>query len=166
MTATNCINGYLVRDAEDGDAQDLFGLVSLCFAGFPGCFIDPHDDLVDLVRPASSLGDHARFWVVEDSSGRVGACAGVTWRDGSAEMHRLYVRPDMRRGGLARKLIGLAETIALENGARQIEAWSDVRFEGAHRLYVSCGFSKTDQTRSLGDISDSHEYQFVKSLSR
>lgn len=166
MTGQSLPDGLVLRDAEDRDAQDLFGLIALCFAEFPGCFIDPHDDLVDLVRPASSLGGQARFWVIEDASGRIGACAGVDWQDGGAGMHRLYVRPDMRRGGLARKLIGLAETTAIDNSARHLEAWSDMRFEGAHRLYVSCGFSRSDQTRSLGDISDSHEYQFVKPLDR
>ena len=166
MTRQACINGLLVRDAEDRDAQDVFGLGSLCFAEFPGCFIDPHDDLADLVQPASRLGAQARFWVVEDQSGRIGACAGIDWRDGMAEMHRLYVRPDMRRGGLARKLIAMAETVARENGAQRIEAWSDIRFEGAHRLYVSCEFSQTEQTRTLGDISDSHEYHFAKVFER
>ncbi len=34
-----------IRPARDDDAQDLFGLLALCFADYPGCYVDPHEDL-------------------------------------------------------------------------------------------------------------------------
>jgi putative acetyltransferase len=43
----------VLRSVVDEDAQDLFGLLSLCFAEYPGCFVDPHDDLKDLRAPGS-----------------------------------------------------------------------------------------------------------------
>ncbi len=42
-----------LRAAIDADAQDLFGLLTLCFAEYPGCYTDPHGDLPDLVKPAT-----------------------------------------------------------------------------------------------------------------
>ena len=88
-----------VRPARDEDAQDLFGLLALCFAEYPGCYVDPHHDLVDLRMSAGSYaGNGGAFWVAEDSRGRVCACLGVDYPSGGAgELHRLYVRPDLRR---------------------------------------------------------------------
>jgi len=61
-----------LRPAADADAQDLFGLLSLCFAEYPGCFVDPHDDLPDLRAPGSSFDRRGgAFWVVDDERGRV-----------------------------------------------------------------------------------------------
>ena len=56
-----------LRLARDADAQDLFGLLALCFEEYPGCFVDPHDDLSDLLRAGSSFADRGgAFFVVED----------------------------------------------------------------------------------------------------
>jgi putative acetyltransferase len=97
-----------VRKVRDTDAQDLFGLITLCFADYPGCFADPHDDLADLVRPAqSAIKRGLLFLVVEDDSERVQACIGGDFpTDGTAELHRPYVRPDARCRGLASHLTG------------------------------------------------------------
>ena len=44
-----------IRPARDEDAQDLFGLLALCFAEYPGCYVDPHDDLAELRAPGSAF---------------------------------------------------------------------------------------------------------------
>ncbi|MCC2652406.1 MAG: hypothetical protein K0Q60_2569, partial [Microvirga sp.] len=44
----------VIRPVADGDRQDLFGLIAICYADYPGCFVDPHDDLPDLRAPGSS----------------------------------------------------------------------------------------------------------------
>ena len=108
-----------IRPAADLDAQDLFGLITLCFAEYPGCFTDPHDDLPDLRSPGTSFAARrGAFWVIEDERGRVGACCGVDLpEDGMAEVHRLYVRPDLRKNGFAGRLLEKAETHAAEAGA-------------------------------------------------
>jgi len=155
----------VLRPAEDRDAQDLFGLLALCFADFPGCFVDPHDDLKDLVRPGAARRNDGILWVTEDESGRVCACTSVDFPEpGVAELHRLYVRPDRRGRGLGSALVRAVERHARERGATRIVLWSDTRFTEAHRLYKKLGYTQTDGLRELGDISNSLEYHFEKAL--
>lgn len=160
-----------LRPATDADAQDLFGLITLCFAEYPGCFTDPHDDMPDLVKPGHWLERRGAdgqllggaFLVLEDARGRVCACIAYDLpKPGTAELHRLYVRPDCRRQGLAERLVTHVEQRARQDGAGAAMAWSDTRFTGAHRLYLRLGYQQTGQLRALGDISNSTEYLFVK----
>jgi N-acetylglutamate synthase-like GNAT family acetyltransferase len=156
----------VIRPVRDEDAQELFGLIALCFAEYPGCFVDPHEDLADLLRPASTTSERgARFWVVEDGASRIGACVSMDFpRAETAELHRVYVRQDLRRRGLAGKLVAHAENEARERGARTVFFWSDTRFLDAHRFYERLSFRRTGEERELRDISHSREYRFEKRL--
>jgi putative acetyltransferase len=156
----------IIRPIVDADAQDLFGLLSLCFAEYPGCFVDPHDDLPDLLTPSASYAaTGGAFWAVEDERGRVCACAGVDFpEEGMAELHRLYVRSDRRGQGLGSLLVRHVESYARVRGASHIVLWSDTRFTTAHRLYKRLGYAQIDGERQLGDISQSAEYRFEKKL--
>lgn len=156
----------ILLPVSDGDAQDLFGLLSLCFAEYPGCFIDPHDDLKDLRAPGSTPGGNgAVFWVTEDERGRVCACVSVDFpMEATAELHRLYVRPDRRGKGLGSFLVRAVERHARKTGATRMIFWSDTRFTDAHRLYKRLGYIQTGKQRDLGDISNSSEYHFEKTL--
>jgi putative acetyltransferase len=155
-----------LRRAEDRDAQDLFGLLTLCFAAYPGCFTDPHDDLADLRRPGAAFrGEGEAFLVLEDETGRVCACVAVDRPEpGVGELHRLYVRPDRRGRGLARDLVAVAEGIARAAGAARMRLWSDTRFLDAHRLYARLGYAPQGGTRALGDVSNSVEQGFARDL--
>jgi putative acetyltransferase len=155
-----------IRPARDGDAQDLFGLLALCFSEYPGCYVDPHEDLADLRAPGRAFADKGgAFFVVEDSSGRACACVAVDYpEEGLGELHRLYVRPDRRRRGLGERLIRLVEAHARERGARKVVFWSDTRFAAAHRLYERLGYVRREGTRALGDVSGSIEHRFEKLL--
>lgn len=154
-----------LRAAEDRDAQGLFGLLALCFADYPGCYVDPHDDLKDLLRPAAAYGPDGRFWVVDDEAGAVAACVAVDFpRDGVAELHRLYVRPDRQGRGIATVLTRTAETEAARRGASIVELWSDGRFVRAHALYRKLGYGHAGRMRELGDISRSVELFFSRTL--
>jgi putative acetyltransferase len=168
MAGTATLDGEVrnLRLAADADAQDLFGLLSLCFAEYPGCFVDPHDDLPDLRYPGSSFDRKGgAFWVVDDERGRVCACVAVDFpEDGAAELHRLYVRPDQRGNGLGGGLVRLVERHARERGASRIFFWSDTRFTNAHRLYQRLGYARVEGQRDLGDISNTVEYRFEKNL--
>jgi ribosomal protein S18 acetylase RimI-like enzyme len=161
-----------LRPAEDRDAQDLFGLLTLCFAEYPGCYTDPHEDMPDLVRPGQ-WGQRERggrklggeFLVLEDETGRVCASMAVDFPGPAmAELHRLYVRPDCRRRGIAAALVHRAEGIARMGGAARLVLWSDTRFADAHRLYTRLGYAQGHARRALGDISNSEEYDFTKAL--
>ena len=155
-----------IRPARDEDAQDLFGLLALCFAEYPGCYVDPHADLVDLRAPGRSYAERGgAFLVAEDGRGRACACVAVDYpAPATGELHRLYVRPDQRRKGLGERLIRLAEAHAAERGATRMFFWSDTRFSIAHRLYERLGYARAPATRELGDVSNSVEYRFEKQL--
>lgn len=168
---------WLLRPATDADAQDLFGLITLCFAEYPGCFTDPHDDLPDLVKPghwAERRNADGRllggvFLVLEDDRGRACACISLDFpgisddKSPIAELHRLYVRPDCRGKGLAKRLTQHVEALARQAGAHRMILWSDTRFTKAHALYAGLGYAR-GTTRPLGDISNSIEYFFTKAL--
>jgi GNAT superfamily N-acetyltransferase len=156
----------LIRPVRDDDAQDLIGLITLCFAEYPGCFFDPHGDMPDIVQPAQSrLALEGQFLVVDDARGRIAACIGVDFPDnGNAELHRLYVRPDTRGRGLAKLLTLRVEDFARERGENRMILWSDTRFTKAHALYEGLGYTRSPITRSLGDISLSREFFFEKTL--
>jgi GNAT superfamily N-acetyltransferase len=156
----------MVRPVRDADAQDLIGLITLCFAEYPGCFFDPHGDMPDIVRPAQSrMAIEGQFLVVEDATGRVCACIGADLPEyGTAELHRLYVRPDMRGRGLGKELTRRMEDVARERGATRMILWSDTRFTTAHAMYEGLGYTRGGATRSLGDISLSREFFFEKPL--
>jgi putative acetyltransferase len=156
----------IIRPVVNADAQDLFGLLSLCYAEYPGCFVDPHDDLPDLISPSSSYAEtEGAFWAVEDERGRVCACVAVDFpKGGTAELHRLYVRSDRRGQGFGSLLVRQAESHARASGADRIVLWSDTRFTTAHRLYKRLGYTQIDGQRQLTDISKSAEYRFEKAL--
>jgi putative acetyltransferase len=162
----NVSSDLRLRAATDDDAQDLFGLLSLCFADYPGCFVDPHDDLPDLRAPGGAFADNSgAFWVLEDARGRVCACVAVDFPEKAvAELHRLYVRPDQRRRGLGGRLVAHVEDFARRHGARHLFFWSDTRFDGAHRLYQRLGYRLIAGERPLGDISNSIEVRFERDL--
>ena len=63
FAADESLNGLRLRLATDDDAQDLFGLLALCFAEYPGCYVDPHGDLVDLLLTVGSWITSARSQV-------------------------------------------------------------------------------------------------------
>ena len=109
----------LIRPVVDSDRQDLFGLIAVCYADYPGCFVDPHDDLPDLRAPSISYAaSGGAFWAVEDERGRICACVAVDFPEvGVAELHRLYVRPGQRGQGLGSRLVHRAETHARMRGA-------------------------------------------------
>ena len=156
----------MIRPVVDADAQDLFGLLSLCYAEYPGCFVDPHDDLPDLRTPGSCYArTDGAFWAVEDERGRVCACVAVDFPEkGTAELHRLYVRSDRRGQGLGALLVRYAESHARAKGAERMVLWSDTRFTTAHGLYKRWGYTRIDGQRQLTDISKSAEYRFEKGL--
>ncbi len=158
-------DAFLLRPVDDSDSQDLFGLLTLCFAGYPGCYVDPHDDLKDLLKPSTRFGEPGGFFVLEDERGRVCACVALDFpQEGVAELHRVYVRPDRHRRGIGRRLSEAMEARARAAGARRMILYSDTRFAAAHAMYEKLGFTRFGDARPLGDISGSHEYGFEKAL--
>ena len=86
----------------------------------------------------------------------------VAATDGSVE--RLYVRPTVRRRGIATVLMPEVVKAARTEGVTALEVWSDKRFEGAHRLYERLG-AKVVGERICDDPDVSPEWGLVLPVS-
>lgn len=149
-----------LRRADDGDADGVIALIGRVFAEYEGCVLDVDREEPGLRAPASS---YDRFWVVEEGGAIVG-CAACTIRPPVVEMKKVYLDRRLRGKGWGRRLVGEVEAAAEEEGAERIEAWSDTRFETAHRVYRHLGYVRAEGTRFLHDLSNTEEYLFEKRL--
>jgi GNAT superfamily N-acetyltransferase len=113
--------------------------------------LDFEDDLQDV------CASYARgaFWVAE-VDGRLLGTAGVVANGGARVIKRIYIAPEARRTGLARRFVRMA---AAWGDFPRTELWSDVRFRSAHKLYLSEGFTM-GPTRVLEDPDRSVERYF------
>ena len=149
-----------LRPATDADAEGVIALIARVFLEYPGCVLDVEREEPGLCAPASS---YDRFWVLE-RDGAVAGCIGCRLRPGLVELVKLYVDKAVRGRGHARRLVEQVEAAARAHGAARIELWSDTRFTDAHGLYAHLGYARTGRTRDLDDLSNTTEYEFVKSL--
>ncbi|QPF72099.1 GNAT family N-acetyltransferase [Roseateles sp. DAIF2] len=95
--------------------------------------------------------ERVRFAVVRDAAGRALGCGAVVLGQDFAEIKRMYVHPDARGQGLARRLLARLEdeaqaagspALMLETGPYQTEALA---------LYEACGFARRGP---FGDYRD------------
>jgi GNAT superfamily N-acetyltransferase len=144
--------GWTVRHAGPGDSEAVAAHIAGIYTEFGLAFDLPfEDDLVDVA------GTYAQgvFWIVE-GEGAIQATAAVLPHGGSRVFKRLYVARSARRTGLARALLHAAHGWG---DFVRTELWSDVRFQDAHRLYLSAGF-RPGPTRVLDDPDRSVERSF------
>ncbi len=154
----------LIREATDGDGEQVIRLIGSVFAEFPGCVLDVDGELPHLRVLATRFAEwDGRFWVAE-AAGRVVACGGFAGNGDSIELKHIYVDAACRRQGLAGRLCDLAEEEARRRGCARIELWTDSRFTDAHRLYESRGYVRSPLPRHLDDLSASVEYRYSKEL--
>lgn len=112
-----------------------------------------HADLLDVEA------SYAAFFVAEQDDEIVGT-AGLT-EHGSLE--RLYVLPSARGDGAGSALLARVIEEARRRGHRQLEIWSDKRFEDAHRLYRRHG-ARVVGERVHDDPDSSHEWGLIVNL--
>jgi ribosomal protein S18 acetylase RimI-like enzyme len=96
--------------------------------------------------------DHEALLVAE-RDGRVVATLVAGFDGWRGQMYRLAVQPDVRRSGIARELVRVAEQQLRRRGARRISALV-VPDDGARRFWAAVGYDE--------DLDDR---RFVKTLS-
>ena len=155
----------VIRPVRDSDAEGLIRLIAACWSAYEGCILDVDAEEPQLRAMRShfdALG--GEYWVAEDAGGRIAAGGG--WAPAAdpagAELHKLYVLAEVRRQGLARRLVGMVEAAARRRGSRFVELWSDTRFLEAHAFYEALGYRRTGGTRELHDLSNTTEFHFAK----
>ena len=155
----------VIRPVRDSDAEGLIRLIDTCWSAYEGCILDVDAEGPQLRAMRShfdALG--GEYWIAEGAGGLVAAGGG--WAPAAdpigAELHKLYVLAELRRQGIARRLIAMAEEAARSRGSRFVELWSDTRFLEAHAFYEALGYRRTGRTRELNDLSNTVEFHFVK----
>lgn len=119
-------------------------------------------DLYDV--ETAYLAGGGQFWCAVDSPDertKVIGCAGLTFHDGYAELHRMYLLASWRGRGIGRALLNTAIEHARERGFPSMRAWSDVKLPQAHALYQKAGFVREGE-RICDDPDKSREFGFWK----
>lgn len=149
-----------LRAATKLDSPQIVDLVGRCYAEYPGCVLDVENEEPELLDPE---GAFAAFWVLEDS-GEILGTVGCKLEANKVELKKLYLDPEVRGKGWARRMVALVEGFAREHDVRIVELWTDTRFENAHGLYAHLGYLRSGETRELHDQSNTVEYYFLKTL--
>jgi GNAT superfamily N-acetyltransferase len=147
-----------IRRATNGDVPEVVRVIRTVYDEFqfPWEADGYHADLYDLEGAYDRVGD--AFFIAESDGVAVGTVAveyfpaipgavGETVeRDGyirvcgaDCSLERLYVVPEVRRGGVGSAMIRYAMEEAKRNGGTIMELWSDKKFGDAHRLYGRFG---------------------------
>lgn len=144
-----------IRPAVAADSAAAAAVVRAVYVeyGFTWDEAGYHADLLDLAA------SYAAFFVAE-RDGEIVGTAGLTER-GSLE--RLYVLASARGDGTGSALLTAVIDEARERGHRQLEIWSDKRFEDAHRLYRRHG-ARVVGERVHDDPDSSHEWGLLLDL--
>ncbi len=103
------------------------------------------------------------FSVLVDGPRIIGTVGAVPREDGVFEIKRLYLLADHRGRGHGRRLLQHVLDWGLARGYRRVIAWSDVRLETAHQVYLRVGFMQVGE-RQTDDIDRSREYGFALDL--
>lgn len=139
-------------------------VVAAVFEEYGFAFAEDEYD-ADLLHPEQHYdGTRGWFAVAEDASGQVVGCAGLTDEGGGRfELHRLYVLAGTRRSGAGSALVQWVLDSARARGGTEVELFSDVHFEDAHRLYRRFGF-RNHRFRYAPDPWQSRELGFTLRL--
>ncbi len=149
---------WTLRLAGPFDSALVAAHIAAIYDEFGLAFDLPFED--DLIDVAGTYAEGA-FWIVEsqeerDLPPRIEATAAVLPHGPTRVFKRLYVARAARRSGVARALLHAAHGWG---DFVRTELWSDVRFQNAHRLYLSAGFTP-GPTRVLDDPDRSVERAF------
>ncbi|MFI5472930.1 GNAT family N-acetyltransferase [Streptomyces cacaoi] len=94
----------------------------------------------DLVGPAEVSGATGAFFVAYEE-GRAVGCGGLrTLEPGVGELKHVWVHPDARRLGLARRILDHLERAAAERGLDLLRLDTNASLTEARAMYRACGY--------------------------
>lgn len=82
------------------------------------------------------------FAVARDAAGAARACGAIVVTPAFGELKRMYVHPDSRGLGLARRLLALLEEQALARGCRLLTLETGIHQPDAIALYARHGYQR------------------------
>jgi putative acetyltransferase len=126
--------------AADPCGRDAALLISRLSAELAVMYPEYPDSGAGNFRPADATTSRSAFLIAWLGDRPVG-CAAVRPMDpGVAEFKRMYVEPDVRGRGIARRLLAELERAASELGYSVARLETGLRQDAAIRLYESAGF--------------------------
>jgi DNA-binding MarR family transcriptional regulator/GNAT superfamily N-acetyltransferase len=99
-------------------------------------------DKSDLVRPGEVSGDAGAFFVAYEEGRPVGCGALRRLEPGVGEIRHVWVHPDARRLGLARRLLAALETEAAARGFEVLRLDTHATLTEAQAMYRACGYAE------------------------
>ena len=113
-------------------------------------------DLSSLEKP------NVRFAVARDEDGRATGCGAIVLYDGYGELKRMYVHQDSRGKGVARDLLALLETSAIDAGTTAFKLETGPYQPDALAFYARNGYVRCER---YGDYKDDPNSVFMSKKS-
>jgi putative acetyltransferase len=151
--------------ASRADVPGVIALIGRVFAEY-GFLYDPATEVPDLLDfERHYQAPHGGFFVLRQDDVVTGSVGVERTGAGTAELHRLYLDAALRGQGTGRALVEAVLDWCRAEGVAHVILWSDTRFDQAHRLYERMGFRQTGHRILPGDVNESQEYRFERSIS-
>jgi len=142
---------YTLRTYEPRDAAPVWDLHIKGLTGAPHSNPNWDEDVRNV--PDVYLHPGCNFWVLEAADGSLAAMLAVRRIDAStAEIKRVRVRSDLRRTGLASRLISAAEAFCRRERYERIVLDTSTLQEPAQRLWERNGYKRTGE-REVGEFT-------------
>ncbi|GGW90142.1 putative transcriptional regulator, MarR family protein [Streptomyces lomondensis] len=125
----------------DGHAPDARACLDAYAADLDARFPEGFDK-ADLVRPGQVSGDAGAFFVAYEEGRPVGCGALRRLEPGVGEIRHVWVHPDARRLGLARRLLAAIEHESLRRGWNVVRLDTHAVLTEARAMYRACGYQE------------------------
>ncbi|MEU6653015.1 helix-turn-helix domain-containing GNAT family N-acetyltransferase [Streptomyces sp. NPDC046900] len=125
----------------DGGSRDALACLDAYAADIDARFPEGFDPAA-LVRPEEVSGTAGAFLVAYEEGRPVGCGALRTLEPGVGEIRHVWVHPDARRLGLARRLLDGLEDQALERGLGVVRLDTHAVLTEAQAMYRACGYAE------------------------
>ncbi|WP_369272968.1 GNAT family N-acetyltransferase [Streptomyces sp. R11] len=127
-------------DLVDGAAPDARACLDAYAADLDERFPEGFDK-DDLVRPEEVSGEAGAFFVAYEERRPVGCGALRRLEPGVGEIRHVWVHPDARRLGLARRLLGALEQEAAARHLTAVRLDTHAALTEAQAMYRACGYT-------------------------
>jgi DNA-binding MarR family transcriptional regulator/ribosomal protein S18 acetylase RimI-like enzyme len=125
----------------DGACADARACLDAYAADIDARFPEGFDPAA-LVRPEEVSGDAGAFLVAYEEGRPVGCGALRTLEPGVGEIRHVWVHPNARRLGLARRVLGGLEQAAVEHGLGVVRLDTHAVLTEAQSMYRACGYTE------------------------
>lgn len=148
-----CNGGASVRvalaPADFADWTALLALLRESFA-YMDSRIDPPSSLREMgIAELRAKARAESLIVAVDEAGLVG-CAFAAIQAGCVYVGKLAVAERARGRGIARQIVGIAESLAGDNGRQCLELRTRIELVENHRAFAALGFAKVGETAHPG----------------